>query len=475
MIVYFADRNLNILGQASTSLPEGLMIISDTKTEDLDSGTAVFECTINYGKGKGNEIDEMIRAGYFLLRSNENENEFYTITETEKDTLDQTVRIYAEDGGLDLLNRVVPAYDASAAKSAAEYAGLFMPAGWEIGINETSGTKKLKWDGEVTSTERLVSIANNFGCDLSYSFEIKQLVITHKYVNFHKHRGEDQPRKRLSLNREIKRIVTKKSTANLATALAVTGGTPSGKSSPVTLKNYEYKYTDAKGDVYEVDKSTGQMRNTSAMRRWSGVLDSDGLILRRYSYETTNQATLAGAARAELQKMCEEEVNYEVEFYGLDAKIGDRVYIVDDESEVYLDARVLTLSRSVCEESVTATLGEFLIKNSGISDQIKALANELKERFIATTVLSISSSNGTVFQKGSLATTLSVTVKCGDKNIRDIEGLHESYGEDVVLIWYENGKRLLQSDPRIDDNGFTFNISGQFEEGNTKYECRLEG
>ena len=38
MIVYFADRNLNIMGQASINLPKGLMIINDTKTENLDSG-----------------------------------------------------------------------------------------------------------------------------------------------------------------------------------------------------------------------------------------------------------------------------------------------------------------------------------------------------------------------------------------------------------------------------------------------------
>lgn len=475
MIVYFADRNLNVLGQASTNLPDGLRIVDDLKSEDLESGTTNFECTIFYDASEAAKVDEMVRPGYFLLRSNNDENEFYTITETEKDSFDQSIRIYAEDGGLDLLNRVSPTYEASKAKTAAAYAALFIPAGWELGINETSGTKKLKWDGESTATERLVSIANEFKCDLSYSFEIKQLVITHKYINFHKHRGDDEAKLQLSLDREIKRIITKKSTANMATALTVTGGTPSGKSTPITLKNYKYSYTDKNGDEYVVDKNSGQMRNISAMRRCAGVLDVDGLILKRYTYDTTNQAALAGAARAELQKMCNEEVNYEIEFSNLDARIGDRVFIIDDKSEVYLDARILKLSRSVCSESVSATLGEYVIKTSGITDRLSEMAKALKDSFVSTSILTIASSSGTVFSDGAVTTTLSVVITCGSKTIRNISELYACYGDDVKLIWFENGTRVLEADTRIADGGFTFNINGEFEIGNTNYECRLEG
>ena len=36
MILYFADRRMNILGQASTGLPKGVTITNDLKTEDID-------------------------------------------------------------------------------------------------------------------------------------------------------------------------------------------------------------------------------------------------------------------------------------------------------------------------------------------------------------------------------------------------------------------------------------------------------
>ena len=38
MIVYFADRHMNVLGQASTILPEGMTITDDLKTEDVETG-----------------------------------------------------------------------------------------------------------------------------------------------------------------------------------------------------------------------------------------------------------------------------------------------------------------------------------------------------------------------------------------------------------------------------------------------------
>ena len=42
MIIYFADRAMNILGSASTGLPKGLMITNDKKTEEISEGVAIF-------------------------------------------------------------------------------------------------------------------------------------------------------------------------------------------------------------------------------------------------------------------------------------------------------------------------------------------------------------------------------------------------------------------------------------------------
>lgn len=48
MIVYFAGRDMNVLGVASTSLPGGLTVMEDLKTEEVETGVATFSCKLPY-------------------------------------------------------------------------------------------------------------------------------------------------------------------------------------------------------------------------------------------------------------------------------------------------------------------------------------------------------------------------------------------------------------------------------------------
>jgi hypothetical protein len=131
--------------------------------------------------------------------------------------------------------------------------------------------------------------------------------------------------------------------------------------------------------VYKVDKTTGQMRNITAMDRWSSAIDEDGLWVGSFSYETEDKAVLAGQARAELQKRSAPAVNYEVDFAKLpdDVQVGDRINIIDDDDELYLEARILKIETSEADGTQTATIGDYLLKESGISDAVQALAAEV--------------------------------------------------------------------------------------------------
>ena len=164
MILYFADRHMNFLGQASTNLPEGLSIYSDTKTEDIEVGVAIFECEIPYDDKTRGLVERCANVGNYLLRKNGDENEFYQIIETEADTKKQLVYIYAEDAGMDMLNEVVGEYEADKAYPISHYINKYAAgSGFVIGINEIPTlTRKLSWDGEATATERILSVATQF-------------------------------------------------------------------------------------------------------------------------------------------------------------------------------------------------------------------------------------------------------------------------------------------------------------------------
>lgn len=378
MIVYFADRQLNVLGQASTALPEGLIISDDNKMDEIETGGSVFECKIAYTEETQAKVKAFTAPGNYLLRNHGNESNLYSIVEREIDTKKQEVYIYAEDDGMDLLNEVVGEYEADKAYNIKHYIDMYAAdAGFQIGINEAASlTRKLAWDGESTATARIASVATQFdGCEVSYSFQVDGLHVVKKIINIYKERGKDTGLQ-LRLNQDIDSIITKESITNLATALQCTGGTPEGAENPITLKGY--KYDD--GDFY-VDN--GVLKSREALKKWARLLwktdtasKSGGHITKLYSYDTESQATLCSHAITELKKYRDMEVNYETEIPNFpdEVSIGDRVNIIDDLGELYVSARVLKLETSVSNDENRVTLGEHLIKTSGIHQKVADLA-----------------------------------------------------------------------------------------------------
>lgn len=381
MIIYFCDRQLNILGHASTALPEGNRILQDKTVEDVESGVNSFECDIAWDVSTRTDLEQGITAGNFILKQSETEyDSLYQIVETESDTKAQTVNLYAEDAGLDLINTLCPAVTLTG-KTLYQMLDYFLPNDWVINIQDAPTTAKTyTWDGESTCTERIRSVVGLWDCELYYSFRISNLTVEGKVVNVVQKRGLQEAIPQLRLNYDIDRIVTKTSITDLVTALKVTGGTPEGTETPINLVGYSYTYVDPyTNDRYEVDTATGQMRNVTAMDRWSSAIDQDGLWVGSYSFDTTDKAVLAGQARAQLQRLSYPAVNYEVDFAKLpeDAQIGDRVNIIDDAGGLYLEARLLQIETSEAEGKKTATVGEFLLRDSGISDRVFALAQEV--------------------------------------------------------------------------------------------------
>lgn len=379
MILYFTDRHMNVLGQASTHLPEGLRVSDDLKTEEVEAGVATLEFTLNYTEKTRKEASRYGAVGNYIIRKNGEEEEFYTIITSEENVFKQEVEIYAEDAGMDLLNETVGAYAADKAYPASYYVEKFSyDSGFEVGLNEVSNlNRKLSWEGETTASERILSVATQFDAEVSYSFEIDRLEIKHKYINLHKKRGVDQGRE-LRINREVKNIIVKSSVEDLATALSVTGGYPEESETPINLKGY--KYDD--GDIY---LSGSTIYSRSAVAKWSRYLsekgNGTGHIVQTYTYDTLSQSELCNRAVSKLKKIYDAAVSYEVELAYLPdgIKIGDTVNIVDDAGELYLSARIMKLESSICNDEYTATLGEYQLKSSGISEKMENLAAQFEK------------------------------------------------------------------------------------------------
>ena len=396
MIAYFADRVMHIVGQASTDLPGGLRIVRDSLVDDIDTGVATLEGYLQFDEKTRKNAELCCDVGNYILLMKKGKNRFFTIMQSETDTYRQEVYFYAEDAGLDLLNEHCLPFEADKAYPLAWYVELFaFDSGFEIGVNEAAGlSRKLSWEGKATATERLASVATQFGnFEISYSFEIENLIVTRKIINIYEKRGEDNGIT-LRLNRDVSRIITSKSITELATGLYVEGGTPETEEGeetteeavPITLSGCEYD----DGDIY-VDGAYLFSREAAA--KWSryvwnkepGRIGQAGHIVKYYSYDTTDQKTLCNHAITELKKLREIAVNYEVDIELLpgNVAIGDRVNIVDEAGELYLSTRILRLEESESDQKYAATLGEHLIKSSGISAEVRALAESFSRQTVS--------------------------------------------------------------------------------------------
>lgn len=382
MIIYLADRHMNIVATCSNNLPKGLKFQNDLKAEDVESGVATFSVDILYDEEDAVKTAQYCESGNYVLVYDDNgENGFYTIIEVENDRKEHSINIYAEDGGLDLLNEVVDAYTADGPHPIAFYVEKFSyDSGFEIGLNEVSDLNRtLSWTGQDTCTARILSVANSFDAEIGFSFTVKNMTITHKYINIYKKRGNENVAQ-LRLNTDIDNIIVKSSISDLTTCLIPNGGTPEGSEYPITLAGY--KYDD--GDIYV--NELGWVASRSALAKWSRYQwetygNYGGHIVKYYSYDTTSQSELCNRSISYLKKYYDIIYNYEVDIAILpdNVRIGDTINIIDENGELYLNARVLKLETSSCDKTATATLGDFLIKSGGISEKVKMMAEQFKD------------------------------------------------------------------------------------------------
>lgn len=382
MILYFADKNFKILGTASTSLSGGYVITDDTKKEEVETGIATLDCTVAYTDDTRSDIESWCRAGNYVLAYYGKETaadmdivNLFMITTTELSVFDHTVKFESEDSGLDLLNNLAKEYTGTEQMSAADYINKFLEkTGFRLRNNNVSkNPKKIEWTSTDTVTKRLADIAEKFEIELAYGFSVKGLTVADRWVDIADETGKDT-KINLFINKEVNNITVKNTIENLATALYATG------KDNLTLVGFTIPEED-KGK-YQIDPD-GNLVALEALTKWARVDYSSkdsfsGNLYQKFeSSDTASQADLYKLAKEKLDSISDIETNYEIDIVDLPpgVGIGDRVNIVDDAGNTYISGRILELETSVTDGTKKATLGEYVIKDSGISELVESLAS----------------------------------------------------------------------------------------------------
>ena len=358
MIAYFADKTMRVIGIAGTR--DGMDITEDVYQDENGTGAPIIECYLEYPQGMRRKAERCAEPGGYVFRKRRGKKQVFTILESEGEPDNGRVWMHLEGGGIDLVCEEAKATAASNPHTFEWYFNHFAAdSGFTIRINEIpNNVRTLSWDSDTTVMERLLSIANSFGVELEFDFDIDGLRVTGMYIDVRKKRGKII-KKPLVAGRDISPIRRKRSLAEFASCLRVVGGTPEGSDTPITLEGMTYD----DGDIYL--SSGGFLYSRSgreAWRRYKGTDTEGGWVVAGFTYDTSNRKMLLTRSVSELRRRNHMTDEFSMDILDPDIvlNVGDTVPLSDPEAQIYVSARVQKIEESEEGQYTTVTFGEYV-------------------------------------------------------------------------------------------------------------------
>ena len=424
------DHADQVLTYMDNTAPEALHYYDDELHEYLQGSAYTFAFATSAKHDDGQYIVE----GNKLAFKWAGKDYYLNLVHVEKD--EQEIR--AECYGLlfELLNEEKEAYKASKAMTFAEYWSAFDPEGSTVlGLNEVSDkTITHEWTGTQTLLARIYSLATVFSAEIEFvteladNYSLKRVVanVYREHSDTYQGIGRERTDITLRYGKEISGITKTSDITDLYTAIR-----PTGKDGLQITSLVKTEY-DENGNI-EFNSPSGDncIRAVQARNRFPSNLTKkeDGYILRVWSYDTDNAEMLYGQALAELKKICEPQVSYDVDGY-FDTAIGDTVNIVDEEYTpvLYLNARVSEQIRSFTDPTRNkTTFSNFRELQSQIDQNLLDRVQEMVDAN-RTYTCSIITDNGIVFKNGAGTTTLSASIRDANKDVSNT----------LSITWYKD-------------------------------------
>lgn len=388
MEYYFADRKSNILGVGSTDGKGEWRIDNDIETQSVDNRPAVgLSLDIKFTTDQEQAVNEMAKATNFILYQDEEGNGHQMVIESvDHDSLGHIHSIVASDAGNDLINETVGAFKADKPYTIADYITRFTnDSGWEIGINEfPDNVRTLEWTSEESSLARIIAVAKDFDAVLSFGFEFVGTNLVKHVINI-RHETAGDSLISFEMNKDINNIVTHLDTYDMETSIKAYGAVPEstdGSTNQDPINLIGYKWTDPTGQF--VLDQYGFLHDTIAVQKYSRLLSNSNPNPtqsdwnRVKTFDSKSQAALLQAALADLKKYNHPNETYDIDLVNSPyVPLNQTVHIADENQQLFLSAKVLSIERCRANHSVKLTLGEFAHETVSFDERLSELANQM--------------------------------------------------------------------------------------------------
>lgn len=365
-----------VLNRARETLATTSGIYDDKHTLTLDAGSSSYEFKIS----KNDEASQYMDSGnYIVLQDDDGKTWLFTILDYEETQYTKTV--YAEDAGIELLNKACDVWKSSGPHSFEYYFNIVTSGTpWKLGVNQLAGLERtLTYEGRDTGLGRLLSILKGFdNAECTFDVAVKMNAPSDFKINVYKQVGSDRSDVQIVYSHELNDIVKKESRAEFVTALCGVGGTvtpPEGQEA-TEQKNVDFADLEYNHDGLVTTKGDKFLRAVDANKRFNPGQTT--YIEAFYEYDTQSASELLNRTITRLKTYSEPQYTYTADVKIIDStlKIGDTVTIIDHDYNpaLYLSARVAKLEKSYTDPSQnTIEFCNYRLLSSRLADKLARL------------------------------------------------------------------------------------------------------
>lgn len=391
-----------ILNRARETLATTSSIYDDKHTLTLDAGSSSYEFKIS----KNDEASQYMDSGnYIVLQDDDGKAWLFTILDYEETQYTKTV--YAEDAGIELLNKACDIWKANGPHSFEYYFNLVTSGTpWKLGVNQLAGLERtLKYEGRDTGLGRLLSILKGFdNAECTFDVAVKMNAPCDFKINVYKSVGSDRSDVQMVYSHELNDITKKESRAEFVTALCGVGGTvtpPEGQEA-AEQKNIDFADLEYNKGGLVTTKGDKFLRAVDANKRFNPGQTT--YIEAFYEYDTQSASELLNRTITRLKTYSEPQYTYTADVKIIDStlKIGDTVTIIDHDYNpaLYLSARVAKLEKSYTDPSQnTIEFCNYRLLSSRLADKLAKLQTVVNKMPSASQVGKLESNVSNLAQK----------------------------------------------------------------------------
>lgn len=366
-----------VLNRARETLATTSGIYDDKHTLTLDAGSSSYEFKIS----KNDEASRYMDSGnYIVLQNDGGKTWLFTILDYEETQYTKTV--YAEDAGIELLNKACDIWKANGPHSFEYYFNLVTSGTpWKLGVNQLAGLERtLTYEGRDTGLGRLLSILKGFdNAECTFDVTVKMNAPSDFKINVYKQVGSDRSDVQMVYNHELNNITKKESRAEFVTSLCGVGGTiqtEDGQGNTQDAGNIDFADLEYNKDGLVTNKGDKFLRAVDANKRFNpGQIT---YIEAFYEYDTQSASELLNRTVTRLKTYSEPQYTYTADVKIIDStlKIGDTVTIIDHDYNpaLYLSARVAKLKKSYTDPAQnTIEFCNYQLLSSRLADKLARL------------------------------------------------------------------------------------------------------